>query len=79
MKTAFLTHKMVQNDHSKRPKWVKFRTQISNAGVIYQPLQLRIETKVHLLRQKTKLKKIINNFTLTLKKSRKQLCRSKNC
>ena len=60
-KTSFSTPKMVKNDPSKRSKWAYFSSKIYIFGVIYRPLELKIQPKKGLLRPKTKPKHFLNN------------------
>ena len=53
---------MVKNDPSNQPKWPKFWPIILTIGVIYRPLELKIHTKVGLLRSKIMPKQLLNNF-----------------
>ena len=60
---------------SKPPKWANICPKISIFGIIYQPLELKIQPKVGLLRLKIMLKHFLNNSKTSLKKSRKRVFR----
>ena len=74
-KMTFSTPKMAKNDPSIWPKWPNFWPKISNIGVIYRPLELKLHPKVGLLRSKTMPKRFPNNSKTTSKKSRKRFFR----
>ena len=71
--TTFLNPKMVKNEPSKPQKWANFWQKISIFGVIYWPLEMKIHTKVGLLRSKKMPKHFLNSSKTSLKKSRKRL------
>ena len=69
-KTAFLTHKMAKKPHKTAKMSVFFTENLIFAG-IYQPFELKIQTKVSLLMPNTMFKYFLNKIQKTLKKSRK--------
>ena len=74
-KTTFSTPKIVKNDPSKRSKWAYFSSKIYIFGVLYRPLELKIQPKVGLSRSKTMPKHFLNNSKTTSKKCRKRFFR----
>ena len=58
---------MAKNYPSKRPKWANFWQKISIFGVFYEPLELKINLKVGLLRPKTMPEHFLNNSKTTEK------------
>ena len=61
-KTIFFDTKIFKNEPSNPPKWANVWPITVFFGVIYQPLELKVQSKVGLLRQKIVTQHIQNNF-----------------